>query len=451
MSDVSSTVKGSFHPPAERLAQGRLLRTKCGRSTHAAWTPTTNRADPITLLMEENKGRQNNLLPTKFERMKTSPFGFYRGAAPLMAADLAGTPNTGLRVQICGDAHVKNLGAYAAPDGRLVFDLNDFDETIVGPWEWDIKRLATSIILAGRDAKDKMSDCHEAVLEFVQTYRDMMFQFSSMKALDLMKHEVLSTEGKKNGLVQLVLKKAERATPDKNLAKLTEPAEVEGWRRFHAAPPMVSVTEDVAQSVLNGLTAYRETLGAARRLTLGAYRPYDVAFKVVGTGSVGTLDYVVLLYGNGPDDPLFIQVKQALPSCYTKYLPDAPHYEHQGKRIADGQYCLQTVTDPFVGWTTIDNKHFLVRQLADRKASIDPTDLSGDALIEYGVVCGKMLAKAHARTGDAAMISGYCGKSDRFDQAIVQFATAYYNQTLKDFALFTKKSNDELLAMVPQA
>ena len=438
---------GTFQTPIERLASGRALREKCPRSSHGPWKPAADRPDPIALLMAENVGRQANLLPVKFNRMKASPFGFYRGAAPLMATDLAPTPATGLHVQICGDAHVKNLGAYAAPDGRLVFDINDFDETIVAPWEWDVKRMAASIILAGRDAQDKMSDCREAVREFVEAYRNAMWTFSTMKALDLMKHEVLSTDGKKNGLVQVVLKKAELASPEKNLQKLTEPVK-DGWRKFHTDPPMVSVSPDIAQSVLNALKDYRSTLGASRRLTLDSYQPHDVAFKIVGTGSVGLLDYVVLLFGNGPDDPLFIQVKQAMPACYTKYLPNAPVYEHQGKRIAEGQYCLQTVTDPFVGWTTIGGNHFLVRQLADRKASIDPAELSGDTLIEYGVVCGKMLAKAHARTGDAAMIVGYCGKSGKFDSAIVQFASAYYDQTIKDFDAFSKKSNDDLMKMV---
>ncbi len=452
MASASLSTKFSYHTPDDRLAQGRALRGKLGRAEHGKWTPSKNRANPVTLLMGENTGRQSSLLPTKFDRMKASPFGFFRGAAPLMAADLALMKSTGLRVQLCGDAHVKNLGAYAAPDGQLVFDLNDFDETISGPWEWDVKRLAASIVLAGRDAKDRLSDCRKAVLEFSAAYRNALWLFSKMKALDLMKHPVLSGMGNEieNELVQRVLKKAERATPDRNLAKLTLPAK-NGWRRFHTATPMSPVTKETAEKVLASLASYRETLGASRRLTLDAYNPYDVAFKIVGTGSVGTLDYVILLYGNGPADPLFLQVKQALPSCYAKYLPDALHYSNQGQRIADGQYCLQTVTDPFVGWTSFDGKDFLVRQLADHKASIDPAELSGEALIEYGVLCGKMLARAHARTGDAAMIAGYCGNADKLDLAIANFAVAYAEQTLLDYDLFCKCSNDELLKMVPDA
>lgn len=448
----SWSVKNSFLTPEQRLERGRALREKLGRSAQAEWKPGKDRPDPVALLMRENAGRQLHLLPIKFERMKSGPFGFYRGAAPLMAADLAATPATGLRVQLCGDAHVKNLGAYAAPDGRMVFDLNDFDETIPGPWEWDVKRLAASIVIAGREAKDKMRDCREAAADFSKSYRNAMFRFARMKALDLMKHQVLSSEelDRPDGLVQRVLKKAERVTPGMNLAKLTKPASA-GWRRFHNTSPMSPVTPDVRAAVLASLTPYREALGAARRLTLDAYRPYDVAFKIVGTGSVGTLDYVVLLYGNGPDDPLFLQVKQELPSCYAKYLPEVPPFAHQGKRVADGQYCLQTVTDPFVGWTSMDGKDFLVRQLADHKAGIDPIELSGAALIEYGNLCGEMLAKAHARTGDAAMIAGYCGASEKFDAAIARFAVAYAAQTLKDFEAFRKNSSDALLALVPGA
>ncbi len=452
MISVSPSSLNVFSDPPHRIAQGLLHRAKVKRMDHADWTPPHNRADPVKLLMEENRGRQSNLLPIKFDRMKASPFGFYRGSAPLMAADLSVTPTTGVRVQICGDAHVKNLGAYAAPDGKLVFDLNDFDETIAGPWEWDVKRLAASITLAGRDARDKMGECREAVSEFAFSYRRAMWRFSTMKALDLMRHEVLSAihQERADGIVLRVLKKAERATADKNLEKLTEPSKG-GWRRFHTQTPMCPVAPEIAKTVLASLPAYRETLGAGRRLTLDAYKPYDVAFKIVGTGSVGTLDYVILLYGNGQDDPLFLQVKQAMPSCYAKYLSSAPKYTHQGKRIAEGQYCLQTVTDPFVGWTSIGGKDFLVRQLADRKASIDPLDLRGDTLAEYGVVCGEMLAKAHARTGDAAEIAGYCGKSDKFDKAIVKFAVAYAQQALKDFEAFYKKSNEELMRMVPDA
>ncbi len=447
MSTIILPTTDRFHTPKTRIAKGQALREKCPRSAHAGWKPAADRPNPLALLMAENAGREKTLLPTKFDRMKISPFSFYRGAAPLMAADLAATPTTGITVQICGDAHVKNLGAYSAPDGRLVFDINDFDETIVGPWEWDVKRMAVSIILAGRDAKDKMSDCREAVHEFVESYREAMWEFSEMKAIDILRHEVLSTEGKKNGLVQVVLKKAERVSPDKNLEKLTE-ALTDGWRKFHADPPIAPVTTEIKDAVLKALIDYRGTLGVSRRLTLDCYTAADVAFKIVGTGSVGTLDYIVLLFGNGPDDPLFIQVKQAVPSCYTKYLPDAPTYQHQGQRVAEGQYCIQTVTDPFVGWTTMDGKHFLVRQLADHKASIDPTELGGDALVEYSVICGRMLAKAHARTGDAALIAGYCGESDKLDDPMVDFACAYADQTLKDFDAFSKTSNDDLMKMV---
>ncbi|MEI6234256.1 MAG: DUF2252 domain-containing protein [Planctomycetota bacterium] len=449
MSNDIQASTDAFLTPAERVEKGKALRKSCPRSSHAVWLPAVNRPDPVSLLMEANKGRARKLLPMKFDRMKTNAFVFYRGAASLMAADLSGTPNSGIRVQICGDAHVKNLGTYATPDGRLVFDVNDFDETITAPWEWDLKRLAVSMLLAGAEADDKPADCKKAVREFVAAYRDAMKLFSTMKVLDLMQYEILNSGIQKDSFVTRVLKKAERVTPEKNLEKLTEPSE-DGWRKFKESNVVTHVTPDSKQAILDALPEYISRLGAARRLTIKSYSPHDVAFKIVGTGSVGTLDYIVLLFGNGPNDPLFLQVKQAMPSCYAKYLPDVPPAEHEGQRVADGQYCLQTVTDPFVGWTTINGKHFVVRQLADHKASVEPAELTGDILMEYGVICGKLLARAHARTGDAAMISGYCGASDLFDRAIADFAVAYAAQTNKDFAAFKTVSNDELLKRVPE-
>lgn len=419
-----------------RQAHGRKHRRKVGRAEHAAWAPKAERADPVALLREEDQGRVPELLVVKYQRMRANAFSFFRGSAALMASDLTGARDTGLRVQMCGDAHVKNLGAYASDDGRLVFDLNDFDETIPGPFEYDIKRLATSMLLGGAEARNSPAVCRDAVLAFVRAYRESMHHYALMNVLELMRFQVV--RGDERGLIANVLKKAELRTPEANLKELTVP-DTRGLRRFHRRHPMRPVTAKTARAVLASLGNYRETLGAGRRLILDAYRPHDVSFKVVGTGSIGTLDYVILLYGNGPGDPLFLQVKQALPSCYAKYLKDAPQYPHQGKRIADGQYCLQTVTDPFVGWTSIDGREFLVRQLADHKASINPLDLAGRALLDYGAVCGAILAKAHARTGDAAAIAGYCGNSDKFDKAIAKFAAAYAEQTEQDWKLFKRK------------
>jgi uncharacterized protein (DUF2252 family) len=425
-----------FAPLKERRAFGQSRRDVVQRTDQSKWKSSARRVDPVAALVAANKGRQPDLLPIKWARMNASPFSFFRGVAALMAADLATMPTTGLVVQLCGDAHVQNLGAYAAPDGHLVFDLNDFDETIPGPWEWDVKRLATSLVLAGRQAGGGKRDCAAAVRAFVESYRESMDRFSRMKVLDLAKWEV--QRHCQSGPVRAVLQTAERATPDATLKKLTVPSG-KNTRRFRDRPPLLChAAKRMREAVVSALVPYRQTLGADRRQVLDAYRPVDVVFKVVGTGSVGTRDYVVLLFGNGADDPLFLQVKEELPSCYARYLGGAPVFPHQGRRVAEGQRRLQTVSDPFVGWTTLRGSDYLVRQLADHKAVIDPAELKGAALMEYGLVCGEVLAKAHARSGDAAAISGYCGGSTKLDKAIAQFALAYAEQTESDQAVFAE-------------
>lgn len=353
-----------------------------------------------------------------------------------MAQDLAGYPTTGLNVQICGDAHVHNLGAYAAPDGHLVFDLNDFDETLAdAPWEWDVKRLATSLILANREAGGQDEAGVEAVHAFAKSYRKALRRFAGMHVLDLMIYEV--TRYPKHSGVQQVLRKAERATPNKNLAKLTVPGP-NGQPRFHDQPPLLRHVDDAeAGKVLASLEAYRQTLGLDRRQALDAYQPVDVTFKVVGTGSVGTRDYVVLLLGNGPDDALFLQVKEELPSAWILALGGTPARKQEGERVAAGQHRCQSASDPLIGWTTIDGRDYLVRQLADHKASLDLVVLEGKVLGEYARVCGEILAKAHARTGNAAALAGYWGQSNRLARALAEFALAYAAQTTQDHAALT--------------
>jgi uncharacterized protein (DUF2252 family) len=375
--------------------------------------------------------RLPELAPLKVFRMAASPFGFFRGAAPVMAADLAGMPASGLRTQICGDAHVKNLGAYAAPDGHLVFDLNDFDETIVGPWEWDLKRLATSFVLAGREAGVRERECKDAVRALVRTYRETLDRLASLYVLDRLKVEVRRHQS--FALFHRVLLKAERVTPLYSLGKLTTGRG--RHRRFHDRPPVLwHVSSRVERAVLKSLGDYRETLSPDRQIVFDAYRPVDVAFKVVGTGSVGTRDFVVLLLGESPEDPLFLQVKEALPSCYARYLKDAPACPNQGQRVAQGQHRMQSATDPLLGWTRIEGHDFIVRQLADHKAGLEPADLADGALEPYALCCGELLAKGHARTGDAGAISGYCGSGAKLDGAIAAFAVAYADQTEKDHA-----------------
>jgi uncharacterized protein (DUF2252 family) len=429
---------------AERRAAGRKLRDHLSRIDQGNWKPAEDR-DPLATIHEATKGRVPKLVPMKMGLMALSPFAFFRGAASLMARDLAPGPVTGLTVQLCGDAHVKNLGAYAAPDGHLVFDINDFDESIPGPWEWDIKRLAASIVLVCRDAGGKHPD--DAVQEMVACYRQSLDEFSRMKVLELARFEIHSRS--ENTVVREVLDKAAHDTPAKNLNKLTEPVKG-GWPRFHDnLPTLRHIPDQARDSVFAALKPYRETVTAGRQLILDSYLPVDAAFKIVGTGSVGTRDYVILLFGNGPADPMFLQIKEELPSCYTPYLKDAPSFAHQGQRAAQGQQRMQTVTDPFLGWTTIDGRDFIVRQLADYKGAIDPGELKGAPLLEYAVVCGRVLAKAHARTGNAAALYGYCGDSPKLDKAIAKFAVAYADQTAKDFRVFTKAINAGKIKAVP--
>jgi uncharacterized protein (DUF2252 family) len=422
-------------PPVTTVAQRRAAGIACRkiipRRGHGMWSPAPDRPDPVQALLSANVGRLSELLPIKWSRMAASPFGFFRGACALMALDLKGHPVTGLSVQICGDAHVRNLGAYAAPDGHLVFDLNDFDETLGdAPWEWDVKRLATSLILANRDAGGGDEDGLEAVRAFARCYRQALRRFAAMHVVDLMIYEVRRYP--KHSGVQQVLRKAERATPGKNLTKLTVPGP-SGQPRFHDQPPLLSHVEEAeAGRVLASLGAYRETLGLDRRQTLDAYQPVDVTFKVVGTGSIGTRDYVVLLLGNGPDDALFLQVKEELPSAWRPALTGTLPSAHQGRRVAEGQHRCQSETDPFIGWTRIEGRDYLVRQLADHKASLDLVGMADGVLCEYARVCGEILAKAHARSGDAAALAGYVGGSDRLEHALADFALVYAAQTVQD-------------------
>jgi len=350
-----------------------------------------------------------------------------------MAADLASQPRCGLTVQICGDAHVRNLGSFAAPDGRLIFDINDFDETVRGPFEWDVKRLATSLVLAGREAGDSDKHCKQAVRLFVRAYREAMFGFSRMTVLDLARYRV--HRHPHFAPLQSVLRKAARATPLHNLERLT--VATGGARRFKQQPPLLTrVDKRIAARVLAALKSYRQTLAPERQHFFDQYHPVDVAFKVVGTGSVGTRDYVVLLLVNGGRDALFLQVKEEPPSCYARYLPDLRRAEHEGRRVVEGQRALQAQSDIFLGWTTIEGRDYLVRQLADHKASIEIADLAGDGLLQYALVCGEVLAKGHARSGDPCALAGYLGSSTKFDTAITAFALAYADRTASDHEEF---------------
>jgi uncharacterized protein (DUF2252 family) len=418
---------------AERRDYGKSRRQVLHRVDQCHWKPPKTRPDPVELLVAASRDRLPELLPIKWARMVASPFGFFRGAVPLMAADLASLPTTGITVQICGDAHVRNLGAFASPTGAVVFDINDFDETMPGPWEWDVKRLASSLVLSGREAAHSDGACQEAVKSFVAEYRQSVNHCSGLTVLEIARYTV--HRHREAGPLPELLEKAERATPQHTLEKLTQSRD--GAPRFKEDKPLLTaVSDNTRRDVLTALKSYGDTLSPDRRHFLERYRPVDVAFKVVGTGSVGTRDYVILCFGNGSNDPLFLQMKEEPPSGYAQYLK-AQIPGHQGERVAQGQRLMQAQSDIFLGWTRLDGRDYLVRQLADHKATIATEDLKGRGLTEYAKMCGEVLGKGHARSGDACVLSGYCGDADKFDSAIAEFAVAYADQSTADYELFT--------------
>jgi uncharacterized protein (DUF2252 family) len=424
----------------ERRSMGQSRRKQLRRQDHCQWQPQQRRHNPIALLEDSMRGRVPVLIALKYERMAASPFGFFRGAVPVMAADLSLLPHTGIVNQLCGDAHVRNLGAYAAPDGRLVFDINDFDETIRGPFEWDLKRLATSLVLAGREIGIKRAGCEEAVHGLIGRYRKYVDMFAKMPVIDVARYQVHRLQ--RITPVSTTLLKAERSTPMHTLEQLTIPetirGEETGRRIFKEYKPLLTrLSSAQARSVLAALHEYKKNLLPERQHFFAQYRPVDVGFKVVGTGSVGLRDYLVYFEGNGRGDPLFIQIKEEPASAYAKYIEyHGPH--HQGQRVADGQRAMQFQSDPFLGWTTIGHRDYLVRQLNDHKASIEITDLKGTGLLEYAEMCGELLARGHSRSGDANMLAGYIGSGGRFAEAIMKFAEAYADQTEHDWQMLLK-------------
>jgi uncharacterized protein (DUF2252 family) len=420
--------------PEERRSLGQSRRKQVGRQQHDELNIKARRQPALKLLERVERGRIPALLKIKHQLMAQSPFGYFRGAAPVMAADLSSVPNTGIVSQLCGDAHVRNLGAFAAPDGRLVFDINDFDETIQGPFEWDLKRMATSLVLAGRESRHKESAACAAAERCLQRYCSQMHAFAKMPTIEVMRYQV-----HRLGSVEPVhdaLLKAERALPLHTLEQLTEPASGRpvGSRRFKEVKPMLTrVTGSQAVNVLAALGPYREMLEPQRRHLLSLYRPVDVAFKVVGTGSVGLRDYCVYLEGNGPRDPLFLQIKEEVTSAYAPYLPDAHPAHHNGQRAVEGQRAMQVQSDPFLGWTHMGGRDYLVRQLNDHKGSIEIDDLAGSGLTAFAEICGELLARGHARSGDPLVIAGYLGSGDSLAEALGRFGSLYADQTEKDW------------------
>jgi uncharacterized protein (DUF2252 family) len=420
--------------PEERRNLGQARRKQVGRQQHDALNIKARKTTPLALLERAERGRVPALLKLKHQLMSQSPFGYFRGAAPVMAADLSVVPNTGIESQLCGDAHVRNLGAFAAPDGRLVFDINDFDETIRGPFEWDLKRMAASLVLAGRESNHKESASRQAVELCMSRYVEMMRAFAKMPLLEVGRFQVHRIGGVQP--VHQALLKAERATPLHTLNQLTEPSSPKSGapRRFREIEPILTrVTGAKAETVLEALGPYREMLEPQRQHLLSLYKPLDVAFKVVGTGSVGLRDYCIYFEGNGPTDPLFLQIKEEALSAYSPYLPNAHPVAHNGQRTVMGQRAMQVQSDPFLGWTNIGARQFLVRQLNDHKGSIDLADLVGTGLAAFGEVCGELLARGHARSGDPLVIAGYLGSGETFAEALGRFGALYADQTEKDW------------------
>jgi uncharacterized protein (DUF2252 family) len=429
----------------ERMASGKALRDKVPRPSHAKWSAPSGRPDPIDVLKDSDQGRVPELLPIRYARMRQSPFAFYRGAAAVMAWDLAKTPATGLRVQACGDCHAANFGGFASPERRLLFDINDFDETLRAPWEWDVKRLAASVELGSREIGISSGRCHDAVLTMAEAYRERMREYAWMRALDTwyacVDAEVFIEQARTKAARvrwQHLEEKAKLQTADHIFPKMAET--VNGRTRIVDHPPLIYHPKS-SEVIRKGVTAmfhwYRETLPSERRIILDRYHIVDVARKVVGVGSVGTRCAVALLMA-GERDPLLLQFKEARASVLEPYAGKS-RYENHGERVVTGQRMLQAASDVFLGWTRDDEgRDYYFRQLRDMKMKVDLERITKGDWFEYAEICGWTLARAHARTGDAAIIGGYLGKNDRFDSAIADFAGDYADQTERDHAALVK-------------
>jgi uncharacterized protein (DUF2252 family) len=421
---------------------GRDLRARVPRSSHADWSPSPRRRDPVEVLRVQEATRISSLLPVRHERMAVSPFTYFRGAAAVMAEDLAQTPCCGLRVQACGDAHLLNFGTFATPERRLVFDVNDFDETLEAPFEWDVKRLATSLVVAGRDLHLAPAETETAARAAVAAYRTRMAACAGMGHLEVWYARLdadelahLAQRADDRQLAADVLRKAQHRTSLGALDKLTEL--VDGTRRIIDSPPLVQHLPNPGGGVDAAavIGAYADSLEDARRALLRRYRLVDWARKVVGVGSVGTDDSIVLLMGASDSDPLFLQVKEATASVLEPFAGASP-YDNHGRRVVAGQRRVQSASDLFLGWTRLGERDYYVRQLRDMKGSVPVEKLSAAELAQYGQACGEALALGHARSGEPAAIAAYLGGGDRFDRAIAAFAGAYADQNASDYEAF---------------
>ncbi len=445
--------------PAERVARGKAARGELPRSAHAAWEPGPGRRDPVDLLEEQAQTRLPELGPIRYGRMLVSPFTFFRGAAYLMAADLADGPRTGLHAQLCGDAHLSNFGIFAAPDRRHVFSINDFDETLPGPFEWDLKRLAASVAVAGRDRGFDESVCRSVVRAATREYREAIAHFAEMRNIDvwytrldvaaILKQLGASATRKQMKRFQTDIAKVHTKDSMRALAKLCRT--VDGELRIVGNPPLVTPIEDVLPHaeqdqledvVRRMIRTYRRTLPRDRRHLLESYRYVHAARKVVGVGSVGTRAWILLMLGRDTSDPLFLQFKEAQASVLEPFLGKSQYTQH-GRRVVEGQRMMQAAPDILLGWeriATIDGetRDFYIRQLWDAKGSVDVELMDPPELEAYAKICGWTLARAHARSGDRIAIAAYLGSSNSFDRAMASFSEAYADQNDRDYRALKK-------------
>ncbi len=461
----------------ERSARGRAARVETPRSSHGRWEPAADRPDPVALLEGQAADRLPELVPIRHGRMAASPFAFYRGAALLMAADLATTPRSGITVQLCGDAHLSNFGLYGTPERRIVFDINDFDETLPGPWEWDVKRLATSFEVNGRDRGFSRTDRRAVVMAGVREYRERMRRAATGSALDAWYDHLeagdllaqLEEEVRKDRLSRREARTAERhiakaRTRDHERVFAKRVDEVDGAVRIVADPPLIvpledlavpgSVWEDAAGLIENLLRSYRRTL-AKHHHPIEEYRYVHAARKVVGVGSVGTRCYILLLVGRGGEDPLFLQAKEAQASVLERSVGETRR-RHQGERVVLGQRTMQAASDIFLGWQRVtgldgQTRDYYIRQLHDWKGGVDVDALLVPGATLYARICGATLARAHARWGDRIAIAAYVGKGEAFDAAITDFAVAYADQNARDHATFVEAIAAGRIAADPDA
>jgi uncharacterized protein (DUF2252 family) len=432
---------------AERLAEGRALRREIPRSSHATWPALANRPNPLDLVEHSHESRLPELAAVRWGRMLATPFTFLRGSAMVMAWDVAHLPHSELYVQACGDAHLCNFGLFATPERRLIFDLRDFDETLPAPWEWDVKRLAASVVVAAREQGLSTPRIDEAVRRCLRRYRETILASVELTHLEIWYRRVdadeflMSGSRKARRYATRALERARRRTSRREMDKLTVVAD--GVRHIKVDPPLIFPIDDLkVRAVIAGILGeYADTLSPDRRLLFERYHLVDLAYRVVGVGSVGTRCMIALFYGDDDDDPLILQMKEANRSVLEPFARPCP-YANQGERVVQGQRIIQAASDLFLGWKTSAGHDYYVRQLKDMKGTVDVADLAPSVLVQFAGLCGRTLGQAHARSGDFCQIAGYLGNGDQFDVAISQFAHAYADQVERDHEVLAKAVRD---------